>query len=59
LSKVVVKSDFKSQSYGPDTIMLKGHAVTLTFKSDPNIVRDTLSQNDDHLCKKMVKSDFK
>jgi len=32
LSKEVVKSDFKSQSYGPETISLKGHAVTLTLK---------------------------
>jgi len=32
LSKVVVKSDFKSQSYVPETILLKGHTVTLTFK---------------------------
>jgi len=39
--------------------MLKGQAVTLTFKSDPKIVRDTLSQYDDHLCKKFVKSNFK
>jgi len=30
--EIVVKFDFKSQSYGPETIMLKGHAVTLTFK---------------------------
>jgi len=28
----VVKSDFKSQSYGPDAILPQGHAVTLTFK---------------------------
>jgi len=30
--KVVVKFDFKSQSYGLDTILLQGHAVTLTLK---------------------------
>ena len=30
--KIVVKFDFKSQSYVPETILLKGHAVTLTFK---------------------------
>ena len=29
--EIVVKFDFKSQSYGPETILLKGHAVTLTF----------------------------
>ena len=35
LCEIVVKFDFKSQSYGMDTIMLKGHAVTLTFKKRP------------------------
>jgi len=30
--EIVVKFDFKSQSYGPETILLNGHAVTLTFK---------------------------
>jgi len=30
--EIVVKFDFKSQSYGPETILLKGHTVTLTFK---------------------------
>jgi len=30
--EIVVKSDFELQSYGPDTILLQGHAVTLTFK---------------------------
>ena len=30
--EIVLKSDFKKQSYGPDTILLQGHAVTLTFK---------------------------
>ena len=32
LCKTILKSDFKQQSNGPDTILLKGHAVTLTFK---------------------------
>jgi len=32
LCKKVVKVDLKSQSYGPETILLKGHTVTLTFK---------------------------
>jgi len=27
--------------------------------SDPNVASDTLSQYDDHLCKKILKSDFK
>ena len=30
--EIVVKFDFKSQSYGSETILLKGHTVTLTFK---------------------------
>jgi len=30
--ETVVKFDFKSQSYGPETILLKCHTVTLTFK---------------------------
>jgi len=32
LCKIIVKSDFKKQSYWPNTILPKGHAVTLTFK---------------------------
>ena len=28
----MLKSDLKKRSYGPDTILLQGHAVTLTFK---------------------------
>ena len=31
--KKFVKFDFKSQSYGPETILLKGHTVNLTFKA--------------------------
>ena len=30
--EIVVKIDFKSQSYGQKTILRKGHTVTLTFK---------------------------
>ena len=30
--EIVLKSDFKVQSYKPATILLQGHAVTLTFK---------------------------
>jgi hypothetical protein len=37
----VFKSDFKSQSYGPDTIMLQGHDVTLMFKVAIQILRAT------------------
>ena len=29
---MVLKSNFKKPSYGSDTILLQGHAVTLTFK---------------------------
>jgi len=29
--EIVVKSNFKLRSYGADTILLQGHAVTLTF----------------------------
>jgi len=32
LCKIIVEFDFKSQSYGPETILLKGHTVTLTLK---------------------------
>jgi len=30
--EIVVNFDFKSQSYEPETILLKGPTVTLTFK---------------------------
>jgi len=30
--EIFSKSDIKSQSYGPDTILPQGHALTLTFK---------------------------
>jgi len=30
--EIVLKSDHKYQSYGPNMILLQGHAVTLTFK---------------------------
>jgi len=49
--EIVVNIDFKSQSYGPETILLQGHTVTLTFKVATQ--SDTLSQYDDHLCKKL------
>jgi len=35
------KSYFKKRSYGPDTIVLQGHAVTLTFKVATQILRAT------------------
>jgi len=56
----VLKSDLKQQSYGPDTILLQGHAVTLTFKvATQNVKRDTLPQYGNHFCKNVLKSDFK
>jgi len=39
--EIVVKSDFKSQSYGPDTILLLGYAVTLTFKVATQMLHKT------------------
>jgi len=30
--EIVLKSDLKNQSYGPNMILLQGHAMTLTFK---------------------------
>ena len=32
LCEIVIKFDLKLQMYGPETILLKGHTVTLTFK---------------------------
>jgi len=40
-----LKSDFKKLSYGPDTIMLQGHAVTLTFKVAIQMLRATRRLN--------------
>jgi len=39
LCKIILKSDFKKQSYEPDSILLKGHAVTLTFKIATQMLR--------------------
>jgi len=41
LCKMIVKSDFELQSYGPATILLKGHAVTLTFNVATQMLRVT------------------
>jgi len=35
--EIVWKSDFKKRSYWPDTVLLQGHAVTLTFKFQTQI----------------------
>jgi len=43
--EIVVKSDFKYESYGPDTILLQGHAVTLTFKVGTQILLATCRLN--------------
>jgi len=32
--EIFSKFNFKKQSYWPDTILLQGHVVTLTFKVD-------------------------
>jgi len=41
LGKIVVKSNFKLPSYGADTILLQGHAVTLTLKVATQILLAT------------------
>jgi len=43
--ETVLKADFKQQSYGPDTILLQGHAVTLTFKVATQTLRATYRLN--------------
>jgi len=39
--KIVLKSDIKKPSYGRDTILLQGHAVTLTFKVETQMLHAT------------------
>jgi len=57
---MVVKSNFKKRSYGLDTILLQGHAVTLTFKvATPNVAYNTLFQYGGHFYEIFLKSDFK
>jgi len=53
------KSDFKERSFGPDTILLQGHAVTVTFKVATQVLRATRRLNGDHFCEIVLKSDFK
>ena len=43
--KIVLKSNFKKPSYGVDTILLQGHAVTLTFKVATEILHATCRLN--------------
>jgi len=43
--KIVVKSNFKRPSCGADTILLQGHAVTLTFKIATQILLTTRQLN--------------
>jgi len=43
--EIVLKLNFKKQSYEPDTILLQGHAVTLTFKVATQILHATLRLN--------------
>jgi len=59
ISVKVVKFDFKSQSYGPETILLKSYCDLDLQGRDPNVVRDTSSQHGDHLCEIVFKKDFK
>jgi len=42
---ISVKWDFKYRSYGPDTILLQGHAVILTFKVATQMLRETCHPN--------------
>jgi len=56
--EMFLKSDFKYWSYGPATILLQGHAVTLTFKVATQMLRAT-GRYGDHFCKIVSKSDFK
>ena len=43
--KIVLRSNFKKPSYGADTILLQGHAVTLTFKVATQILLKTRRLN--------------
>jgi len=43
--KIVLKSNFKKPSYGADTILLQGLAVTLTFKVATQILHVTQCLN--------------
>jgi len=43
--EIVLKFDYKSQRYGPETILLKGHIVTLTFKVATQILCATRRLN--------------
>jgi len=45
LCEIVLKSDFKYQSYGPDMILRQGHAVTLAFKVATQMLRVTRGLN--------------
>jgi len=59
--KYFVKSDFKQQSYWPDTILLQGHAVTSTCKVVTQMLRVTRRRRNMVIIsvKYFVKSDFK
>ena len=56
----ILKSDFKKRIYGPDKILLQGHAVTLTFKVATQMLCATRRLNMVIISVKIVsKSDFK
>ena len=43
--EIFFKSYFKKQSHGPDTILLQGRTVTLTFKVGTQMLRATRRLN--------------
>jgi len=56
--EIVLISNFKKWSYGPDTILLQGHAVTLTFKVATKILRVHIVHIATYLCTKFYKPSF-
>jgi len=60
LSKLVVKSDFKKQSFEARHDFAARSSCDLGIQgSNPNVACDTLSQYDDHSCEIVVKFYFK
>jgi len=56
--EIVVKFDFKLSSYGADTILLQGHAVTLTFKVATQMLRVHIVHNATYLRTKFHAPNF-
>ena len=44
-SEIFMRSNFKKQSYGPDTLLLQGNSVTLTFKVGTQMLSATRHLN--------------